>query len=200
MRKPSLLFTALICAFSLFSCNQSNTTEKEQSSAPAQNYIVIDPAQLKEKGQLVHVDTAVNWVRTYQKFMSDLYWLDPATGKYVGVDTLNYLNGFTFRTSDLLAALNVKETKLTTPHIRGYFGIDPVTGKRKIFFVGVMNANLDTVPRKAGKDVYFRTQATGNGLADPGDYVLDLNYPCPTLCPPPDDDGITQRAKLPSKQ
>jgi hypothetical protein len=198
MRKASFLFTVLICACSLFSCQQDGATTQEQSTAP-KDYIVINPDQLTEKGQLVPVDTAVSWVSTYQKFMSDLYWLDPATGKYVSVDTLNYLNGFTFRTSDLLAALDVKETKITTPHIRGYFGID-ATGKRKIFFVGVMNANLDTVPRKAGRDVYFRTQSGGNGLTDPGEYVLDLNYPCPTLCPPPDDNGITQRAKLPAKQ
>lgn len=173
----SYLLAAALALTGLISCKQ----EKAEQVPPApSNYIVVDPGQFKEKGQLVPVATAQTWVNTYQEYASRLFYSNPENGKLEKAATVN---GFTFRTSDLLAALGIKASSATTPHVRGYLGIDPATQSLKIFFVAVKNANLDTIPRVAGTDVFFRTGNKGVGGADDPDIVLDLNYPCPTLCP-----------------
>jgi hypothetical protein len=181
MRKTPLLLTAALGLCMLFGCNQKNPATTDQVAAARQDYIPVEPSQIKDPKQLVPLDTANLWAKTYWDAMVKLY----------GADSAKIVKGFTFRTSDLLAPLGVKSTP-NTPHIQGRFGINPHTNEAKLFFVGILDANLDIEPRQAGRIVYFR-KATNGQLTDGGDNVLDLNYPCPTLCPGGDGMGMKQQ-------
>lgn len=166
MRNSFLSAAVMTSMLFLFACTPSDAPVQERTVVADSNYILIDASQLKEQAQLVPLDTALTWMKTYRK---------------LNIDTLH---SFTFRTSDLLVALGIKATA-STQHIRGYFGVEPKTHLRKLFFVGVVGANLDTFPRQPGRDVFFRNAAgKANAVNDATQYVLDLNYPCPTLCPP----------------
>jgi hypothetical protein len=171
MRKTLLL--AAFGMFVLFACKQTSVPATEQNTDPSTlGYVAIDSSDTINPKQLVTHSKSDEWAQAYWKAMVTIY----------GKDSAKITRGFLFRTSDLLAALGLKGSKLKVSHIYGRFGLDSAN-QPKIFFVGVTGANLDTVPMNPGKFVYFK-KTIGGKLGDGGDdYVLDLNYPCPTLCP-----------------
>lgn len=180
----------------LFAC-QPKATETTNVAKPKHfeftplDSIQIDTDSLKLAGEMIPVDTAQQWIENYQQYMSTLYKKNEA-GEMVPLDQTEILNGFTYRTEDLLAVLGIEKNKLANnvPHIRGYFGLTSNTSpfSFKLLLLAAVDASLDKGALSAGKDAYFVAKKKNGlqGTEENGGFVLDLNYPCPTLCP---DDG-----------
>ena len=97
----------------------------------------------------------------------------------VAVTSNQLATGFTFQTIDLLNALGITtDPNINEFHVRGYFGLDE-GGNMKILFVAAVGADLNATTKIAGQYAYF---IWDNNSADLP-FVLDLNYPCPPLCP-----------------
>jgi len=112
----------------------------------------------------------------YQQFQA---YLQNATGVAVSLNQIP--NAFTFQTVDLLSALGIAlngDQDINEYHVRGYFGLDE-NNNMKILFVVAVGANLNVTPQIAGQDAYFVWSNDDTYQA----FVLDLNYPCPPLCP-----------------
>jgi hypothetical protein len=110
----------------------------------------------------------------YQQLVSSL-----KDSNNVAVTSNQLANGFTFQTIDLLNALGITyDPDINEFHVRGYFGLDE-TGNMKILFVAAVGADLNAPHKKAGQDAYFIWANNSSDLP----FVLDLNYPCPPLCP-----------------
>ncbi len=187
------LLTALVLLLVACNSNQQEPISKKRHS-PFRFYptdsIQIDTDSLKIVGEMIPLDTAQKWIANYQDFMSTLYRKN-SSGEMVPLGESEILNGFTYRTEDILSVLGIPKNKLpiNVPHIRGYFGMTNTNGSftYKLLLLAAVNASLD--PKQgatsAGKDAFFTAKRNNSlKLNDENEgFVLDLNYPCPTLCP-----------------
>ena len=187
-----IVFTCL----ATFAC-----TSTPENAAPAiTNAVIVDLSTLNPN-QLVPAAKTIEWKKNYENFFDSLRIRrvdSKGDTSYVSLTENELVKGFTFRTSDLLAALGINSDSAKSKHIRGYFGIDS-SGNRKMFFVAAINANLDStknVPLNAGSDRFFRNKKSHIIGGDDSDVALDLNYPCPTLCP---DNGAVATANKPKR-
>lgn len=194
MKKNLLLFIS-ICSVILIAC-QSKQEEATVQKNPNRfdfnptDSIVVDTDSIKQAGEMIPLDTAKVWIENYQQFMSSLYQKN-ASGEIVPLAAADILHGFTYRTEDLLTALGIENSKLpnNVPHIRGYIGMTSIEGSftYKLLLLAAVDASLDKKSGNmaAGKDAFFIAKKKSNqGLTDESEgFVLDLNYPCPTLCP-----------------
>gem|GEM_PF-3138909 len=192
------IFRFLLCTLSVawMACNTQSSEPISKKKHPSFRFdpsdsILIDTDSLKIAGEMIPLDTAEKWIANYQAFMSSLYKQDNS-GAMVPLTESEILNGFTYRTEDILSVLGIQRNKLpnNVPHIRGYIGMtstSPVT--YKLLLLAAVNASLDpkTGVTSAGIDAYFKAMQNNRlKLNDENDgFVLDLNYPCPTLCPDP---------------
>lgn len=98
------------------------------------------------------------------------------------------LKSFTVRAIDLIRALGMDikyKENAKYKYVRVYIGMDESPQQFRLFLTPVVDANLDTIPAKPGKDriLYKRIKdADGNLLTDEG-YVMDFAMPCPNTCP-----------------
>lgn len=194
MKNTTLLLAVVTATLALCSCQQPKTAKHVLADSTL-GFIPIDTSVIKQHSQLVPADTGISWANAFNTYADELYRKN-AKGEFIKVERDSLPRIFTFRTSDLLAALGLNNTSPNTNHIRAYLGIDAL-GQRKLFFVGVVGANLNGSSITPGTDVFFRPETNSVGdPGDPGDLVLDLNYPCPTLCPEiPLGQSLSRRAK-----
>jgi len=180
MKKTFSKFIFAAICIATFSCT-SNSENSATSTLPP-DADTVDLSNLKSN-QLVQSDSAIQWKQNYINFMEKLYVLD-SNGKYVQLTENEKVQGFTFRTKDLLAALGITKSsvRVNAQHIRAYFGIDKA-GNRKMFFVDAYGAKLDNPKAlKGGKDLFYRDKNSKSLAGISGTVALDLNYPCPSLC------------------
>ncbi len=180
MKKTFFGFAMGICCSLLL----ANTGRIGAILEPAISDSVIDCASL-QIGELCPVQIARQWKANYQNYQDSLL-------KAAGQSFRPFASAFTFQTNDLLVALGIPTTTKTNyRHVRGYFGIDE-NGNSKIFFVGVDGADFKA--NIAGTDIFFSCSKQQNNDQE---FVLDLNYPCPTLCP---TDPLAQHTVSPMKK
>jgi hypothetical protein len=86
------------------------------------------------------------------------------------------IRAYTIHGEDLMEALGMDTTEPIPhrySHIRAYLGLDSLSNF-KLYLTPVEGANLAAVPKIAGTDVILSDES--------GEYVLDLNAPCPATC------------------
>jgi len=194
MKKHLILLCGVLSLF-VWACKSDTNTQVAETKKNPFNFnpadsIAIDVDSLKQAGDMVPIETARMWIENYQQFMASLY-KKTEKGEMVALDASEVLHGFTYRTEDLLAALGIEKAKLpvNVPHIRGYIGMTNASSPFtfKLLLLGAVDANIDpkSSTPSAGKDAYFVAKNKGALKSNDGDegFVLDLNYPCPTLCP-----------------
>lgn len=149
-----ITFGVLLC----FACN--NQPEEKEVDATKPIVTEIPPAIL------VPVTEAAGNIQNYIRMCDSLL------NDHVPVVA------FTTRAADLLAALGLSDTlekHCNFNHVRAYLGIDD-QNKFKLYFVSVSGATLSA--NYGGEDV--PTPGTPPNLIPS---VLDLNTPCPQVCP-----------------
>ena len=104
-----------------------------------------------------------------------------------GIHSFNEIKCFTVRAQDLLMAMGIDYSQLNLPysHVRAYLGYH--LGSFKLFFVPVQGASLCAKPvAQGGADIMLDTLGnpdTLQNVANNSLRVLDLNVPCPNVCP-----------------
>lgn len=86
------------------------------------------------------------------------------------------IRAYTIHAEDLLQVLgmNISDSVLCQyKYVRAYIGMDSLD-QFKLYLTPVTGANLSVTPKIAGTDVILSDEG--------GQYVLDLNAPCPMTC------------------
>lgn len=141
---------------------------------------------------LVDKTTASRWIKAY-----DSVW------NTISPDTTYRTNFFTVRTQDVVWSMGVDTSwrhvandSNLHPFMRITFGYDAGTKQIKAFFQPVANvvtnkkgqiiaAGIPLYFDKHGKIKIHNHDSTGTSHSitdEPGDYVADLNTPCPPMC------------------
>lgn len=177
--KHSLLFCGLLILG--MACKQGN----KQPEATQDNGSLLVNCELLGK-RLIPIDTAWLWIENYNRFRDSLQYKETGDGGPRPVDNNALSTAFTFQTMDLLSALNipVDANTIQSTHVRGYLGKDS-HGNSKMLVVGVQGANtIEANKMSAGVNMFFKCNAGQHANSNDGElYALDLNYPCPNLCP-----------------
>jgi hypothetical protein len=157
MKKMNLKCVLVICLIAVFSCNKVPSETVASSGKTTEGPIC---GSVKTP-----VDTAAKWVQNY-----DLVWT-----KLFGTDSPP-IKAYTIRSQDLLEAMGMPAaTPCSFDHVRAYIGLD-AENKFRLFFTPVVGADLCN--GNGGRDTLLIDPA-GNSQ---GQYVLDLNTPCPNVC------------------
>lgn len=176
--KHSLLLCCIL-ALAMLACKQN---PQQPQTNPNDGPILVDCELLGKR--LVPIVTAQRWIDNYNKFRDSLQYKESGIGGPPrAVDATAMSSAFTFQTMDLLSALGIKGDfrDLKSQHVRGYLGKDDL-GNSKMLIVGVLGADTrDSSKMTAGMNLFFQCSSAQRNNAEL--YALDLNYPCPNLCP-----------------
>lgn len=188
MKNVFLLLTGM-AVFLMVACNTA--TQPSNASAPLSSSDENDTTFGLTR-DLIDTATANSWVRSY-----DSLW------KHNTPDTIYKTNFFTVRTQDVIWSMGTDSTmrQIHKPHnlhpfMRVTFGYNPKTKQMKAFFQAVdsVTTNKSGNITSAGIPLYFDKNGKikkrkwkgpdAGKLTDDktGDFVADLNTPCPPMC------------------
>ncbi len=160
MKKTILKSAAAICLMAMVSCNNNAKNEGKNHEQPTKG---IPPLNALKSSVRVPLQTAQNNIHRYDELCLKTFQTVP-------------VRAYTIHSEDLLEVLGVPVSDSSMckyKYARAYLGLDSANNF-KLYLTPVEGADLDAVPKNAGKDVILKDEM--------GPYVLDLNAPCPMTC------------------
>lgn len=165
MKNIYLSISIVIFFFTLLSCNNTgNSTENTTSGTNIEE--PSDTPGYEGYAVRLPLDSALNYIKHYGEICRQ---------KFEGQVPIK---AFTIHSVDLFEAMGMPadlrdSTVCKYKRVRAYFGIDP-NNMFKLMIVPVEELTGGTPADSAGRDIILHD--------DKGQYVLDLNAPCPATC------------------
>ena len=179
MKNSFLKISLLLCAVAISSFHRKQPHKAEGTRI----------ANLPATKHLYTVEQARNDIDTldsiYQKFIGEIPGMPPGSNNLP-------IHAFTVSDTDLFYALGMqppfpKNVRYT--NIRVYLGYNRDSNIFKLFIVPVKSVNYNNPndSLKAGSDLFFGYAEANSIYVDTSavpvqNYVMDLNYPCPSFC------------------
>ncbi|MES2134267.1 MAG: hypothetical protein V4506_18115 [Bacteroidota bacterium] len=160
MKKLIITTTAIICLIAIQSCNNNAKSDVKKEEPPVKT---VHSSRLLKTSVHVPLAEAQDNIRRYNDMCVKFFKTVP-------------IKAYTIHADDLLEVLGVPlsdSSFCSYKHARAYLGMDSLNNF-KLYFTPVEGADLGAVPQKSGHDVILADEL--------GQYVLDLNAPCPKTC------------------